>query len=189
MLEKKLPKSLFYHGPHHAIDVYNSVVQFDEMGRIEGEKALLLQTAALFHDTGFIEQYEKNEPNGARIASNVLRSFGYTLQQRKEVKRLILATKIPQEPKSAIEQIICDADLRYLGSTSFFSISNSLRRELEAHGKTYTEPEWYLLNYGFMEKHRYFSRPAKKLLEDTKKANMLQVEAKLAELGVLTPFA
>ena len=189
MLEEKLPKNLFYHGPHHAIDVYNAVVQFDEAGRIEGEPALLLETAALFHDAGFIERYEKNEPNGARIASNVLRSFGYSMQQRKEVKRFILATKIPQEPTDQMEHILCDADLRYLGGTSFFPTSNNLRREWEARGRVYTEVEWYLLNYSFMRRHKYFTNSARMLLNDTKKANMLQVEAKLEELGVLTPFA
>ena len=35
------------------------------------------------------------------------------------------ATKIPQTPLTKLEEIICDADLDYLGREDFFEISRS----------------------------------------------------------------
>ena len=94
------------------------------------EDIFVLKSAATYHDAGFVEEYDKNEPIGARLAEEILPIYGYTDQQIEQVKELIYATIIPHNPKNKLEQIICDADLDYLGSDDFFEFSDTLRREL-----------------------------------------------------------
>ena len=40
-----------------------------------------------------------------------------------------MATEIPQNPKTHLEMIMCDADLDYLGRYDFETISNNLYTE------------------------------------------------------------
>jgi hypothetical protein len=43
---------------------------------VEGEALLLLLTAALYHDIGFVEGASEHETSGARIAVEILRLAG-----------------------------------------------------------------------------------------------------------------
>jgi hypothetical protein len=72
------------------------------------------------------------------------------------VESAILATRIPQSPSSIIEEVLCDADLLYLGTEDFYYWSNRLREELEfAHARQFTDGEWIRYNLQFMENHRF----------------------------------
>lgn len=51
--------------------------------------------AALFHDTGFIEIYKKNEPEGAQIARSWLQKKHHSEDRIKRVERIIMATTFP----------------------------------------------------------------------------------------------
>jgi len=48
---------------------------------------------------------------------------------------MIMATKIPQSPKNLLEQIICDADLDYLGRERYEENSLLLLQELRLKKK------------------------------------------------------
>ena len=45
-----------------------------------------------------------------------------------------MATKMPQAPQNKLQQIICDADLYYLGTDTYLSKSNKLYKELHESG-------------------------------------------------------
>jgi HD superfamily phosphodiesterase len=57
-----------YHNPRHSISVLDRATYIAMAEDIGNEDLEDLQIACLFHDTGFCEQYEKNEYIGARIA-------------------------------------------------------------------------------------------------------------------------
>jgi uncharacterized protein len=56
-LRQELPRDLYYHGLHHTLDVCQSVEDLAAAERINGESLVLLKTAAVFHDSGFLERY------------------------------------------------------------------------------------------------------------------------------------
>ena len=84
-----LPEGLHYHGIHHTKDVCEAVERLAIWEGVKGEELYLLKTAALYHDAGFIDSYESNEPIGANLAKEMLPSFGYTEDQIKQVIELI----------------------------------------------------------------------------------------------------
>ncbi len=92
------------------------------------ERKILLLTAAILHDTDYIEQYDKNEPIGARIAGKLLPKYGYFKEEIETVKDLILTTQMPQKPQNHLQHIICDADLGNLGREDFFDKGEALRK-------------------------------------------------------------
>jgi uncharacterized protein len=61
---------------------------------ISEEDTLLVKTAALFHDTGFLDQYEKNEPQGCDRARKYLPQCGYSSEQIEKICVMIMVYNI-----------------------------------------------------------------------------------------------
>ena len=179
-LEAELPDGLFYHGVSHTLDVLRAV---EEIARREGvtdtEELVLLKAAALFHDAGYIVQYENNEPVGADMAKSVLPEFGCSEEDAEKVAELILATAIPQNPRSHWAEILCDADLDYLGRDDFFPIADALRRELAFHGKSFSDDEWTHFELDFLKGHKYFTASERDLRDSGKKRNLEVLRGRL----------
>jgi predicted metal-dependent HD superfamily phosphohydrolase len=171
-----LARNLFYHGLHHTIgDVAPAVERLAEMEGINGEALLLLNTAALYHDSGFLEQYTANEAIGTRIASQVLPKFRYTDAQIQVVGEIIMATQVPQRPQNLLQEIMCDGDLDTLGREDFFFTGHLLRLELAAHGQPMTVREWHTEQLAFLEEHRYFTSSAQSLRNVQKQKNIREL--------------
>jgi len=160
LLDKDLPLNLYYHGVHHTLDVCNAVEDLSKTEEISDADLELLRTAAVFHDIGFIEQYQYNEPIAVRFAHQILPAYGYSMQQINIVADIIMCTQIPQNPRNHVEQIMCDADLDYLGRDDFFAISESLKKEWLAYGIIGTEEEYNRKQISFFEQHKYFTKSA-----------------------------
>ncbi|MCK5822855.1 MAG: hypothetical protein KAG95_02560 [Bacteroidales bacterium] len=174
--EEELPQNLYYHNLKHTIDV---TVQVELIGKKEGvsdEELLLLKTAALFHDSGFMKSYTDHELIGIQIANEILPKFGYSKKHIKTIGDMIFATKIPPKPKNKLEKIICDADLDYLGRVDYIPVSNNLFKELVAHKVIENDiNEWNKKQIKFIEEHQYFTKAAKNLREVNKKIRLEEI--------------
>jgi class 3 adenylate cyclase/predicted metal-dependent HD superfamily phosphohydrolase len=134
-LKAGLSDKLLYHSVNHSIDVVQAVERIALSEGVTDEGLFLLKTAAILHDAGFVKQYENNESIGAEMAAEWLPKYGYTEQHIKTIVELIHVTEIPHKPINKLQEIICDADLDYLGRDDFEQISNRLRLELRGMGK------------------------------------------------------
>ncbi len=181
VLKKGLPENLHYHGIHHTYDVVRAVERIAIMEGVLDDDIFVLKSAATYHDAGFVEQYDSNEPVGARLAEEILPKYGYTDEQIEVVKKLIYATIIPHEPKTKLEEIICDADLDYLGRDDFFEIADTLRRELRDHGKIKSDRLWDEIQVKFLTQHRYFTASAKKMRRAKKQEHLEIIKQRLEE--------
>lgn len=181
MLEEKLPKNLYYHNLKHTIDV---TTQVEIIGRSEGisdYEMLMLKTAAIFHDTGFTRTYKDHEEAGCEIAREYLPKYDYTPEQIDFICSLIMKTKLPPKPVTLLEQIICDADLDYLGRADFIPVSGNLYRELRERGAIEDDiNKWNKMQIKFIEGHQYFTNSAKKM-RDVNKNNQLEAIRRLVE--------
>ena len=90
-----------------------------------------------------------------------------------------MATKIPQTPKTHLEEIICDADLNYLGRTDFFSIGEYLYNEMLAFGYIKNWDEWNKIQLDFMQKHHYFTATAIRHNQSQKDRNLKEVQSQI----------
>ena len=170
---------LYYHGLHHTLDVYNAAQKLAEMEGINEEESVLLETAALFHDIGFLEQYSNNEIVGAKIAKQILPQFGYDPKQIDVVSNMIIATDITKQPQTQLEKILCDADLDYLGREDFSTFASQLKRELNAYGSSLDNKKWDEIQVGFLEKHKYHTASAIELRERTKQKHLMDIKERL----------
>ena len=159
-MRKELPKHLSYHSMAHIKDVFDSARRIAKIEGIKGDDLKLLLIAAMYHDCGFVIQSKDHEKISCDIAKENLPGFGFTPEQVKAICGMIMATQVPQKPKNHLEQILCDADLDYLGRDDFFEIGNRLFHELQVYGIINTEDEWNRLQIRFLEQHHFFTETA-----------------------------
>lgn len=180
-LSTGLPDNLTYHGYHHVLDVLSAAEMLCEKEKIPAEDVELVKVAALMHDSGFMLNAVNHEQIGSDMARKLLPEFGYSKPEIETICGMILATKFPQQPKNHLEEILCDADLDYLGRPDFFSIGNTLFEELKTSGNISTLREWNQLQVTFLLTHKYFTRSAKELRDFQKEVHLQQVKNLLAK--------
>jgi adenylate cyclase len=180
-LEMDLPGHLFYHNVKHTVDV---VTEVELIGWAEGcsdEEILMLKTAGLFHDAGHIVAYDNHEFYGTQIAREMLPQFSYSPAQIEKICSLIMSTKLPPKPTNLLENIICDADLDYLGRSDFIPVSNTLYEELKAQNKMNSLNEWNKIQVKFISGHQYFTETARKLREVNKQLQIERIQSLITE--------
>lgn len=156
-LGKELPANLTYHGLHHTLDVFNAAMTIAKAENLSSHEIRLLRIAILYHDAGFTLAYKNHEDEGCKMAKNNLPAYGYTVEELSIICGMIMATKIPQNPHTILEKIICDADLDYLGRDDFEKISNTLREEMKTYKLLHDKKAWYKIQKDFLEKHKYYT--------------------------------
>lgn len=174
-LSSELPANLYYHGVHHVLDVLAAAEMLGEQEKISGSEMELLKVAVLFHDAGFTVTPKNHEKIGCELVKKNLPGFGYGSEEIKIICGMIMATEYPQKPKNHLEEIICDADLDYLGRDDFFSIGNNLLKEINTNGSTKTEAEWNKLQENFLESHHYFTKTANRLRGKKKQEHLEKI--------------
>lgn len=172
LLKTKLSESYYYHNHEHTLYVTEKAI---EIGRHEActEKELeLLSLAALWHDTGYIMIYNNHEEESCRLARQYLTEYGYSATEIEEVCGMIMATKMPQLPKTKLEGILADADLEYLGTSGFKTKADRLFKELQQINKSLTEEKWRVMQISFLQNHCYFTQFCKENRENVKQMNL-----------------
>ncbi|MBT8219916.1 MAG: HD domain-containing protein [Bacteroidia bacterium] len=176
-LRERLSSKLTYHGVHHTLDVLRVTNAYLRRNKIVGREAKLIRIGALIHDYGFTETYKNHEEKGCEIAQEIMPQYGFTQKDIDFVKGLIMATKVPQNPKTEFEKIICDADLDYLGRNDFKPIASSLFRELQNFNILSDINEWNKLQVKFLEGHHYHTTFAQKNREPKKRKRISYLKA------------
>lgn len=176
-LRTELPPDLFYHGVHHTLDVTGSALAIAGQEGITDQVQLdLLETAALYHDCGFIYTYEGHEEEGCRVVKETLPEFGYSMDHIEVICGIIMATKLPQNARTHLEEIICDADLDYLGRSDFQTIGDSLYEELKVRNRITDRQSWNEVQIHFLSQHRYKTNTSQKLRENDKQNHLLNLK-------------
>ena len=114
------------------------------------------------HDVGFTVSIENHEVRGVKMAEELMTKYNFDSSDIDIVKELILATRVPQNPKTHLEKIICDVDLDYLGRSDYYTISDQLYKELVAYNNIESKTEWNKVQIIFLERHKYHTDFAKK---------------------------
>ena len=178
-LTKELPCNLYYHGIEHTLDVLNAAENYAAMEHLKKEDIVLLRTAALFHDSGFLVKYSSNEVASVEIINRVLPGFGYSMWQIDRISKMILTTELPQKPRNLPQKILCDADMDYLGRDDFYMIGIRLYREWNENGLRTSLKEWYIQELYFLQQHEYFTNSAFMLRNEKKLKYMAEIKALL----------
>ncbi|MBY5951355.1 HD domain-containing protein [Algoriphagus sp. NF] len=174
----QLPEYLTYHNPAHTEYVIEKSLFLADVENVNQKDKELLRLAALFHDTGFIENPKNHEEIGCGIATHYLGEI-VSEEDLKKIHGMIMATKIPQSPTNQLEKIIADADLEYLGTDDFERQGSALFEELKHFNPSFSEQAWNELQLTFLEKHHYHTEFCKKHRTPKKQENLRSVKKTL----------
>lgn len=180
ILKSSLPDDLVYHDIKHTLNVEKSADRFAHLEGITGEDLILLKTAVLFHDAGFILKNDDNEEIAVQIMRQNLPKFGYSEDQIDKIARIIRSTKSATEPESLLEMIMCDADHDYLGRADYYAIANRLRKEMATQGQEMSDEEW--LNFQLIylrDRHVFYTQTAQNIRLPGKMMRINEIKKKL----------
>lgn len=175
-LKNELPDQLKYHSYQHVMDVLGSAERYASMEHLDNYQTQLLRVAVLYHDAGFIIQSKDHEEIGCQLVREVLPDFEFKPLEIEQICGMIMATKIPQSPSNLLEEIICDADLDYLGRDDFWDIGGKLFQELQIFGVLNNEQDWNKLQLKFLSGHQYFTKSAISLRKEKKEQHTLRIK-------------
>lgn len=178
-LEHGLPSNIIYHDVQHTKNVITAAEHLAGSENITGNDLVLLKTAALFHDAGFLQDHHEHEELSCGIARKYLPDFGYTAEQIEFICQMILTTKLPQSASERLSRLLCDADLYYLGSNEYNSYADKLFREFIKNGYIKNQSEWEVKQIEFLSTHRYYTATATREREEGKQKNLQQLQSKL----------
>jgi uncharacterized membrane-anchored protein YitT (DUF2179 family)/predicted metal-dependent HD superfamily phosphohydrolase len=180
-LETGLPSYLTYHDVQHTRNVIKATEYLAEAENITGDDLLLLKTAALFHDAGFLQSHQDHEELSCRIARKYLPDYRYSHDQIERICGMIMATKLPQTAMDHLSGTLCDADLFYLGTDDYDTETSKLFKEFKKLEVVKTQTEWQLKQAEFLSFHHYFTRTAIAEREEAKQANLNKLRIKIDE--------
>jgi len=163
---------------------YHNLAHVEEVvwraGYIAGNYALpetdflALILAAWFHDAGYLfTSQECHEEKSAEMAAEFLQKEALPEELISKIQDTIKATKMPQQPATQIEKILCDADLFHLGTDGFENIDQQVKKETELRiNQLISETVWRDITLKLMELHRYHTDFCQNLLQPGKKENL-----------------
>lgn len=183
-LKALLPEELVYHDVDHTLNVEKAAIRYATLEGISDYDIYLLRTAALYHDSGFILQYDHNEDFAIQLAQNNLPIFGYSDEEIKIISHIIGATRSNTEPVTPLEKIMCDADHDYLGRPDYSFIAKRLRNELDTQERGMKDIEWIDFQLSYLQNvHTYFTETAKNIRQIGKEARISELKNQLESVS------
>lgn len=175
-LENGLPDNLSFHNLKHTVNVSTQV---ELIGRAEGisdEEIILVQTAGLFHDSGFLDGYENYKQTSCYYARDMLPKYGYSENQIEDVCKLIMSARMHVSSGNKLEEILCDANLMYLGRVDCIQMMKNLAKEMVDNNVLSSEKEWFEKQIEFIKDHEFFTATARALREVSKEEQRKKME-------------
>lgn len=176
----KVDKGIHFHTLQHTQEVLAGCERMADYYHLEDEDRFALMLAAWFHDTGYSAGQAMGHENvSIQLATRFLNDHKVNQNVVNKVAGCINATRLPQNPTSLIEQIICDADLFHLGTSDFKEKNKLLRSELNDFGNLgLSKKDWRKKNIEFLTRHKYFTSFAKENLDPLKQVYLQELSEK-----------
>lgn len=173
------PACLKYHNLEHTRSVVQHSLEIAGYYPLTRQELFMLTAAAWFHDTGqLFTTPDWHEAESVRLANSFLLSYPeITVQVTSGIDCCILATRMPQNPHSLIDCILCDADLYHLGTKDFEIIDNKVREEAIARGMP--TANWDVLTLQLLTRHQFHTKYCRQHLAKGKLQNIAIIQQRI----------
>lgn len=179
LFDRLTPSFLVYHNLSHTQKVVAHAEEIANYYALDEQVMFVIRAAAWFHDTGqLVAEMAVHEEAGVQLMRTFLEEQQISEVLIEEIGRCIMATRMPSDPQTLSEDIICDADTYHFGTTEF-KITDELVKEEFRLRLNRTFPDWYEGALKLLRAHRFFTTYCKKKLDIGKYNNVLYIEEKL----------
>jgi len=179
LFKEKLPHTYYYHNYGHTSYVMEKAIEIGQQENCTPAEIDLLIVAALWHDAGYINTYAGHEEEGCVLAKKYLPEYGFSTGDINSICGMIMATKIPQTPKTKLEEIIADADMEYLGTAAAAAQAENLFREWQHLNPSLTKEKWDRVQIDFIQQHHYFTNYCKQQKEHAKQVYLEKLKKEI----------
>ncbi|MEZ4757897.1 MAG: polyphosphate kinase 1 [Flavobacteriales bacterium] len=170
---RHIPAHLLFHDLDHTLSVTRTALAIGGAMGLSGRSLVLLEIAALFHDTGYAEAHAGHEEHSATLGTSFLSRNGVPERDIAIVRAAILATRVGARPRSTLQRVLRDADSAKAGQVDFEEKGERLRRELEAvRGRPIDPGDWLRENLVYLTTHRFHTQYARERYGPQKAINL-----------------
>lgn len=173
ILENETPETLYYHNVKHAWDLYILTELYGRAEGIENQDMLVLRTAGLLYNIGYLYSYEKFEEESIKFAQTILNKYKYTPGQIDAVCKIILSGARQKVPESKMENVFNDALNSYIGRIDFEETVLNMYREEQKYQQVKNPETWKNNLVNIILDHN-FKTAAAKALQEVDKETQLQ---------------
>ena len=172
---------LLYHNLEHTEFVVQKSNEIASNYSLDNEELFILSAAAWFHDTGqLFGKPKRHEERSVVIMRDYLATKTSDTKITDAIAGCIMATKIPQQPATLLEEILCDADTFNLGTKQFSYTDDMLKKESKLRDSI-PATGWDRSTLEMLTKHRFFTTYAQKLLNKGKQENIEIVSQRIKQ--------
>lgn len=184
LLREKLHSDYVYHNYKHTLQTAKACKELAEAYNLTSRDHEILMLAALFHDTGYTEQYTGHEEASVKILKAFL-GHDYPQEDVAKIEELILSTKALNEPNGTLQEILHDADYINIGKKKFAQRAELLRIEWErVLNKKFTDLEWAEEQLNFLITKSFVTEEAILKYGGTREVNIREQREKVEFLRV-----
>lgn len=173
---------LTFHNLAHTQTVVERSQEIAAHYQLPTDELLILYTAAWFHDVGHLyTDIETHEEKSVECMRNFMQQCGYGPDFLDETAKCIMATRMPHNPQTLLEEIMCDADTYHFGTKDFKKTNKEIYKEYEQRNRRELLENWEQNTLMLLETHRFFTSYCKNFLNKGKLKNIKREKKKLAE--------
>src|SRR5690349_20182935 len=151
----KLPDQYVFHNLQHTRDVAAAAEEIGLATKLSPDQLETVVVSAWLHDVGYVQGFDNHENVSADTAVHLLNDWKASEKKIQDVKRTIMATKMPQNPQDLLGEVLCDADLHHLANRDITEKGRCLRSEFAALKGLHfdSDEEWLRYNLKFFKQH------------------------------------
>jgi predicted metal-dependent HD superfamily phosphohydrolase len=182
LFDENVQSEHIFHTYDRTLKTVASCEEISKAIKLKGADFEVALLASWFLDAGYGGSDEKYKGKSIELATTFLLDQGYPQEGIDRVAGCIRATMIPQSPQNLAEQVVCDADMVFLGAKNFFRV-NALRRveQERSHDTAISDVEWLGGSAELFTKSQFYTRYVKKEYGKRRSKNLIQVQDQLRE--------
>lgn len=163
---------LTYHNLTHTRNVVSRTNEMIQYYGLSSDESRIVQVAAWFHDVGYlISGMHEHERVSVEIMKQFLTASGIGRNEIQLIAGCIMCTRLPTNPGSLLEEILCDADTYHFGTDEFLKSDEAIKREFKLK-KEIINDDWDKKTLQLLTEHRFYTSYCQQHLNAGKNANI-----------------
>ncbi|MDQ6902670.1 MAG: DUF5706 domain-containing protein [Bacteroidota bacterium] len=179
LFEQMHAPALVFHSLEHTQNVVKRTQEIAGHYKVSENDMLVLYAAAWFHDTGHLfTEPSKHEEMSVDVMKKFMKDHDVDEKTINSIAECIMATKVPRNPNTLLEEIICDADTYHLGTKEFKETNRRAMEETRLRKGEIDPVEFNDGTISMLQNHRFYTAYARELLDKRKEKNLKKLGEK-----------
>ena len=164
MFDNEAPPNLYFHNSSLVRSISTQVELLSNSEQLSEEEFIKLRLASVFLFSGYISDYDYDNPAEASLLAvdEILPKYGFDQTTIEEVKKLIQNSFINVQ-QSVSDNILHDARYDYLGRVDYLKLTDKLFKEEAEYGRVHERKEWVAIQRKLLIDHEFITNTAKLL--------------------------